>query len=285
MATIAIKRGIKRMAAGLVPQSKNHSIILAYHSIGTGGAFSQPIDQFDEQMHILKERFRVVPLPSLLGALETGGDRLAAITFDDGFEDLYTCAFPVLRGLTLPFTVFLATGFLERGRAFFEWSPHYQGLRPLAWEQVREMMSTGCYVGSHTHSHPRLSDCTVDQMAGELRQSKRILESRTESEVKVLAYPFGQPHDYDRRVMAAAAKAGYSNAFTGLQKCLTSIANPYEIPRIVVDATDTRCDFDQKISGRRNFVARVERLNSSLIRMGIRRQPVIAPCPFSGTRA
>lgn len=138
-------------------------------------------------------------------------------------------------------------------------------------------MIEGCYVGSHTHSHARLSDCAIDEVLAELTQSKRILEFRTGNEVGMLAYAFGQPHDYDRRVMTAAAKAGYSSAFTGLQTCLTSITNLYEMPRITIDATDGRNDFLQKITGRRDFVARVERVYSALIRIGLRRQPVTAP--------
>lgn len=282
MGSITIKRALKRTASALFPQSDRHSLILAYHSIGSG-RFSQPVERFEEQMRILAERFTVVPLPALLEALPTGGERLAAITFDDGFEDLFTCAFPVLRREGLPFTVFLPTGFLEGEPAFFGWSPHYAGLAPLSWEQVREMMSAGCHVGSHTHSHARLSDCAIDEMFTELTQSKLILESRTGNEVSVLAYPFGQPHDYDRRVMTAAANAGYSSAFTGLQTCLTSITNRYEIPRITIDATDGQDDFIQKITGRRDFIARVERLNSALIRTGLRRQPVTAPHSTAGT--
>lgn len=280
-----MKRRLKRIAAGLVPKTDNHSVILAYHSIGGGGAFSQPVERFEDQMRVLMERFSVVPLPLLLEGLGTGRKHLAAITFDDGFEDLYTCAFPVLKRLTLPFTVFPATGFLEDGAAFFEWSPHYRGLHPLTWEQVREMMSAGCFVGSHTHSHPRLSDCSAGQIDAELRKSKCILESRTGTEVKVLAYPFGQPHDYDRRVMTAAAGSGYSSALTALQTCLTSITNPYEIPRVTIDAADEGDDFLQKISGRRNFVAGIERFNSALIRAGLRRQPVTAPRSTAGTRS
>src|SRR5450759_305798 len=131
MGSIMIKRSIKRTAAALFPQSDRHSVILAYHSIGRGSRFSQPVESFEEQMKILAERFTVVPIPAFLGALQKCGERLAAITFDDGFEDLYACAFPILRKRGFPFTVFLTTGFPEGDRGFFEWSPHYAGLAPL----------------------------------------------------------------------------------------------------------------------------------------------------------
>lgn len=274
-----LKLTIKRTLARLAPSCARDNVILAYHSIGNGSRFSQRIDRFEEQMSLLAHQFAVVPLDVVLAGRSVADVHLAAITFDDGFEDLYTCAFPVLKKWGFPFTVFLATGFLQRGPKAFEWSPHYKGLRPLTWEQVREMTREGCTVGSHTHSHPRLSECTPQQILEEFTRSKSILEVELGTEVDTLAYPFGQPHDYDRRAVTAAAAAGYRCAFTALQTSVPPDGAPFEIPRITIDAGDDREDFIQKVTGRRNFVAHVERLNSTLIRMGLRSLPVAAPSP------
>jgi peptidoglycan/xylan/chitin deacetylase (PgdA/CDA1 family) len=283
MESIAIKRALKRSASALFPHRECQSIILAYHSVGGRSRFSQTIESFNEQMRILAGRFKVVSLSRLIDALPSESEPLAAITFDDGFADLYECAFPILRDRGLPFTVFLATGFIEQGRSFFEWSPHYAGLGPLSWDQVREMMGEGCQVGSHTHSHTRLSECDPAEILAELTLSRRILEARTGSPVNLLAYPFGQPHDYDRRVMAASAKAGYAAGFTTLQACLTSIPNPYEIPRVTIDASDTCEDFLQKLNGRRDYIACLERLNSALFRAGLRGRLLTAPGSTAGS--
>jgi peptidoglycan/xylan/chitin deacetylase (PgdA/CDA1 family) len=283
MDPINFKRALKRAASSLSLRNGSHSVILTYHSIGAGGRFSQPIETFDEQMRILSERFTVVALPRLLEAVQAGVERLAAVTFDDGFADLYFCAFPILRMHRLPFTVFLATSFLESDCDAFAWSPHYAGLDPLTWEQVREMMTAGCHVGSHTHSHARLSECATVEIRAELTRSRSILETQTGSCVTLLAYPFGQPHDYDRRAMAAAAESGYTAAFTTLQSGLTSIPKPYEIPRVMIDASDSRDDFLQKITGKRNYVARLERLNSVLVRAGLRGALLAAPPSKAGS--
>lgn len=272
-----IGRWIKRAVASLLPDSTRHNVVLAYHSIGAGCRFSQAVEGFEEQLILLGSHFRVVPVESVVAATQTGRSGLAAITFDDGFADLYTDAFPVLRRLHYPFTTFLTTAFLEEDRNAFGWSPHYAGLKALTWAQIREMINEGCSVGSHTHSHARLSECTAEQILAELTQSKRIIERRLGVEVNSLAYPFGQIHDYDERAVQAAKDAGYCIAFTTSQTCLTSIRKPYEIPRVMIDATDDRDDFTQKITGRRDFVASVECVNSSLIRMGLRRPPVSAP--------
>lgn len=283
MESIAVKRAFKRSAAAMFSHSRRQSVILAYHSVGGGGHFSQPVENFEEQMRIVAGRFTVLPLQGLLEALPARDEPLAAITFDDGFADLYQFAFPVLRKCGLPFTVFLATGFMEQGRSFFEWSPHYADLGPLTWEQIREMTAEGCQVGSHTHSHTRLSECEPVEILAELTRSRRILEEHTASPVRLLAYPFGQPHDYDWRAIAAAAEAGYAGAFTTLQSCVTSIPNPFEIPRVMIDASDSRDDFLQKITGQRDYVALLERLNSALIRTGLRGRILTAPRSTAGS--
>jgi peptidoglycan/xylan/chitin deacetylase (PgdA/CDA1 family) len=93
--------------------------ILAYHGLHEGGGAA--VDNFDGlelergrfewQMRHLARHYRVVPLQ---GSLAAGGPGRVAITFDDGYASVYHLAFPVLRRLGLPATVFLATDFVER---------------------------------------------------------------------------------------------------------------------------------------------------------------------------
>lgn len=272
-----MKRTIKRTIAHLLPQLGKQSVILAYHSIGSNRCFSQSAEDFEHQMGVLARRFRVVPLATIISTPQSEGLPFASITFDDGFRDVYTHAFPILKRYGFPFTLFLQTGFMEGGSAAFNWSPHYAGLEPLTWEQVREIIQDGCVVGSHSHFHSRLSQCTDGQIREELIRSKQILESKLGVEVNTLAYPFGQSHDYDQRVTKAAAEVGYTSAYTTLQTCFRSITKGFEIPRVVIDASDSDIDFLQKISGNRNFVAYIERFNSALIRAGLRRFPLAAP--------
>jgi peptidoglycan/xylan/chitin deacetylase (PgdA/CDA1 family) len=72
-------------------------------------------------MEILARRFSIVPLDELVARLadRAHGHRMAAVTFDDGYADNYCCALPVLSGLGIPATIFLATDFIEHGRPFW----------------------------------------------------------------------------------------------------------------------------------------------------------------------
>lgn len=272
-----LKRLVKNYLARLWPPGRDNRVILVYHSIGGGSPHSQSPESFAAQMRWLKANCRVAPLEQMLDPSLWPGERLAAITFDDGYRDNYVYAYPVLRALELPFTIFPATGFLEQRSGFYDWSPHYRGLPPLAWDQVREMQEAGATIGSHTHLHRRLSACSSAEIREELETSKAILERRLHRRITLFAYPFGQPHDYDRRAVKLAAQAGYAAAFTTLQRSFASVENRFEAPRVTVSCADTLEEFQQKVSGRRNYMALIEQWNSALVRRGWKDLPVGGP--------
>jgi peptidoglycan/xylan/chitin deacetylase (PgdA/CDA1 family) len=103
------------------------AVILVYHSVP--GVDARPwVDPrnttdpavFERQMKFLAAERRVVPLTALVAALENGSSiepGSVVLTFDDGYLDNYTVAAPILAGLGLPATFFLATGYVERGAA------------------------------------------------------------------------------------------------------------------------------------------------------------------------
>jgi peptidoglycan/xylan/chitin deacetylase (PgdA/CDA1 family) len=98
--------------------TRDRVAILTYHGLHAGGAggfdnfdgLDLDVGRFEWQMAYLSRRYRVVPLQGCLAERTPGR---AVITFDDGYESVYTLAFPILRRLGLPATVFLATDFVE----------------------------------------------------------------------------------------------------------------------------------------------------------------------------
>lgn len=104
-------------------QLRGSLIVLTYHSFCTDwprGLFSSlPIDRFERQIRFLRENFTLVSLEQGLTYLgeERSGDRpWVAITIDDGFQDNYTHAWPVLQKYSVPATIFLATDFIDTRR-------------------------------------------------------------------------------------------------------------------------------------------------------------------------
>jgi len=138
--------------------------VLIYHRVGAGMGqeMDLPWPLFRRQAEELAGRGGAVSLSDGLERLAGGSlERdLVAITFDDGYRDVYRRAWPVLRDLGLPATLFLATGFLA-GEIPAPIRPAATGRgepsEPLSWDEVGEMVSTGLVgVGSHTVTHREL---------------------------------------------------------------------------------------------------------------------------------
>lgn len=96
-------------------------VILCYHRVGLGGIpiYSElPPEVFEAQMRFLKKHYRLLSLEELCRCLQEpdGCDSGVAVTFDDGYRDVYTIAFPILRKYQIPTTVFLTVDSIETGQ-------------------------------------------------------------------------------------------------------------------------------------------------------------------------
>lgn len=181
--------------------------ILMYHSVAPGADLSNRLvvspETFDKQMRLLKERgFNVIPAEELARNIQNGRRmplHTVAITFDDGYKDNYTYAFPVLKKYGLPATIFVITG--EVGRS-----------DRLSWGEIMTMRDSGLAAfGSHTLSHCILTEVPSDaELSRELSGSRALLENKLGAPVRTFAYPCGF---FDDRVKEAAGKAGYEFAF------------------------------------------------------------------------
>src|SRR5207245_471198 len=141
-------------------------IILGYHRVGGGSAaqLDLPSALFEWQMEYLKRHHVVVHLDDVVqiarGTVSYPHD-VVVITFDDGYEDVYRHAFPVLAKYHLPATIYLTSSYVESGSAFPSEAPSNGRGRPLTWRQAREMQSSGLVTfGAHTHTHPNFAALT-----------------------------------------------------------------------------------------------------------------------------
>lgn len=109
--------------------------ILAYHRVLTvvdPNAFdfdleliSASADQFRDQMQLLKRRYVPMRLGDVVAAMDAGGQvppNAVVVTFDDGYDDNYRVAYPILREFGVPATFFVSTGHIDTGLAFaYDW--------------------------------------------------------------------------------------------------------------------------------------------------------------------
>lgn len=146
------------MLGRLDAQAASGATLLTYHRVGGGTSdeLDLPVDQLVAQVDLLvAERREVLSLDAALDRLEAG-DRTPSLvlTFDDGFADVFTHAWPLLRDRQLPFTVYLAAGLVD-GEMHWEGSDAAsQGAPALTWQQLAEMQASGlCTVANHTWDH------------------------------------------------------------------------------------------------------------------------------------
>jgi peptidoglycan/xylan/chitin deacetylase (PgdA/CDA1 family) len=192
--------------------------ILCYHSIDPH--WDSPLavtpDAFVRHCAWLATNRRMLDLDTAVSQMDPSG-RLprgaGAITFDDGLAPVFDRAFPLLRQYGIPATVFLVTRTLMEGDHTVDWvdDPPAHPLRTLTRDQVLELQAAGARFGSHSHAHRDLTELGEKECERDLRESRDLLEELTGGPVRHLAYPRGR---HDARVRRAAARAGFTHAFT-----------------------------------------------------------------------
>src|SRR6476469_9018886 len=155
-------------------------LVLCYHAISPDwpAALSVTPERFEEQMELLRSRgYRGATFANAVTA--PPAPRTVAITFDDAYSSVIEQAHPIMRRLGFPGSVYVPTDWPERSTPM-EWpgidqwmgGPHERELRCMTWGQLGELAQDGWEVGSHTCSHPHLTQISDEQLAVELEASR-----------------------------------------------------------------------------------------------------------------
>ncbi len=188
--------------------------VLGYHDFRDRGGSPMLISapKFREQMLAIKEsKIPVISLNDMM-AWKRGEKNIPeeaiVITMDDGWEGVYTYAYPILKELGFPFTIYLYKKYVNIGG------------RSMSWTQIKEMMAHGCDVGSHSVSHESLkkrpknarTDADVQQwILSELKDSREFLEQNLKIKCSSFAYPYGS---FDDAIMETGLQIGYESLVT-----------------------------------------------------------------------
>jgi peptidoglycan/xylan/chitin deacetylase (PgdA/CDA1 family) len=225
-------------------------IVLCYHAVSETWETSEAVtpEALERQLLLLKRRgWRSVTFSEAATATASD-DRTMAITFDDALRSVKELAFPILSSLGLTATVFVPTAHATTGTAC-AWSgldrwlatPHAGELTPMSWDDIAMLADSGWEIGSHTCTHPRLTQLDDTRLACELVQSREASVPFLGHPLETIAYPYG---DTDERVAAFARRAGYS-AGAGLSSDLRLLGR-YRYPRIGVYRRDSSWRFRLK---------------------------------------
>ncbi len=229
--------------------------VLIYHRVGRflGQQMEVTEDDFAWQSDWLASNREVVPLDEALKRwTDEDSSGLVAITIDDGYEDTFTEAFPILMERRLPFTLYVSTEHVETGVPLNAET----GAPPLTWDQIREMLDSGLMtLGAHTHSHPDLRNIDPDDIETELRTSDELIEQRTGVKPIHFAYPWGYWSGAAEQLVAER----YQSAVLGSPFSAKHEFHPLLVHRYPVQLSDGRRFFEARLRGGMLLEERIRR--------------------------
>jgi peptidoglycan/xylan/chitin deacetylase (PgdA/CDA1 family) len=235
-------------------------MILCYHGVSMQPAALPPderkqhipVDLFISQLEYLKRHYHPISLKEYLRARKTGEelpDNLVVLTFDDGFRNFLTVAAPLLIERYIPATAFVITEkTLAKGNSTIKqrWVTDDDNSY-LSWPEVEALaQESGIEFGSHTYSHPRLTQIEIEDVERELRDSHAAIAEHLGYESMALAFPYGETTDEISRL---ATSLGYSCALTGTLGPNEAEADIYQFRRTVIASDDDLSTFAARVSG------------------------------------
>ncbi len=223
--------GTKRtLCPRLNSQGRIVKAILTWHSIDdSDSVISVSAAQLERQLDWLASgRVAVMRLSKLVTASD---DKDAvSLTFDDGFENFFSVAAPMLVERALPATVFVVPENVGRTNT---WDDGKGGIAipslPLmSWDDIRAVKDAGIDIGGHGMTHVSLEGLSGESLGREISNCADIIESETGSRPMNFAYPYGN-HD---AASVAAVSQFFSYACTTRFGMVTSSSLPCELPRL-----------------------------------------------------
>ncbi len=194
--------------------------VLAYHKIDQPtsdiklrGAFTSPKNFAKQMLYLKKQNFVFYTASELIDFYRQNGtfpSKAITVTFDDGWKDNYTNAFPILRDLQIKATVFLVPSCIGQTTAKVVADGEVER-EHLALTDIRAMSDYGIEFGSHTLNHKLLHQIPPSETKFEVSESKKEIENLLQKPCRVFAYPAGF---FTQTAQAAVRNAGYIAAFS-----------------------------------------------------------------------
>ncbi|KIX15701.1 polysaccharide deacetylase family protein [Dethiosulfatarculus sandiegensis] len=198
---------------------------------------------FARQLDIIqKAGFQAVTLSRALSA--DAPAKPCVISFDDGYDNFLTNAWPLLKKRGMSATVFLVTKEIG-GSNRWDLGKGEPQEAMLSREQVLDLADQGVEFGGHTRDHLNLTTLDEAELAEQIKGCQKDLTRLLGSPARVFSYPFGA---YNQKAADMAREAGFDLACTTRPGKAGSATPPFELPRIIVKRADDSLDFRIKLS-------------------------------------
>ncbi|MEJ5197936.1 MAG: polysaccharide deacetylase family protein [Anaerolineae bacterium] len=214
--------------------------ILMYHYVSEPPAdadiyrkdLSVTPSRFESHLRYLQENgYQVITLDDLLGFLAYGAPlppRPVILTFDDGYADNYTNAFPLLRKYGMVGHFFIISDFVSQQRDGY-----------MTWPQIEEMARAGQRFGSHSRDHPDLKGKPVDYLVWQALGGLEAIQEHLGYHPRWISYPAGS---YDDQVIAVYRSAHYWGGLSTEQGATHTLDRIFALKRVRVRGTYTADD-------------------------------------------
>jgi len=250
-----------------------------YHSIQDGASDRRPYfdintspDRFAQQMKFLREQgYRAVHLEEAwkLLAEDDWDSRYVVITFDDGYRDFLTAAYPIMAEFGHTAALFVPSGLIQDGRA------HFQRRECLTWSEIRELHTHGIEIGSHSVTHRELKFLRTAELETEVSDSKQTIEDKIGHSIKSFSYPYAFPESqvvFSQTLRGLLEKHGYQNGVTTIIGSSSRDSDRFLLPRLPVNSWDDIPLFRAKLEGHYDWLHAAQYLAKKVRRSARPRQ-------------
>lgn len=246
-----------------VLKKKYEMPVIMYHRViegreeekGVHGTYIT-IEKFEEHMKYLKDKgYKTVTFEDLKNGNYRHrfdkGNKWIVLTFDDGYKDNYTNAFPILKKYGFKSVIYLL-GTLKYNKWDVDNPENPERVFPLMDDnEILEMQEYGIEFGGHSMTHSKMSKLEKKVAHEEIKESKSILEKKLGKKMNCFAYPYG---DRDSGVRKFVKEEGYEFAVATDSGDISFQEDLYNIRRIGIFPTNGLRSFKRKTSGKYNFI-------------------------------
>jgi len=188
-------------------QAKDNAVILVYHHVSnnTPKMTSVSSDTFRQHMQYLAKHHQVLPLKQVIETLQNNQplpDKAVVITFDDGYDNIYDNAHPILKEFAFPYTIFVNPALIG--------TKSYQ----LNWQQVKLMATEQASFANHGKQHNHLLSKNIGESKQDwlsrnmqdIEDAEKMLQQKIGYSLKYFAYPYGE---FDKQLKIQLSAQGY----------------------------------------------------------------------------
>ncbi|WP_025182305.1 polysaccharide deacetylase family protein [Leptospira kirschneri] len=238
-----------------IPVLIYHEIVI--HSAKEPGETVITLEKFEEQMkYLFSQGYNPITMKDLLLYIEQGKvlpDKSIVLNFDDGWKNVLN-AVPILNRYSFPASFWIIAGPKGIGNGEY-----------LEWSDIQELAKNPRFeIGSHTYSHPwnpkdnlvtwvdnRVPGKSEKDALFELKESKKILESKLGISIDYLAWPCGW---YNDKLIQLAQQSGYKSILTTEDRANLPGENPFKIKRVFIDGKCGLTSFIEQLKNPRSIV-------------------------------